>query len=113
MQRANLFLSDIPPHDMARDFVLLAEQLKVESDLKEKLEVRSAERGYSWSYTNIEVHCTVQCTEGWDPHTADIFLAQCISKGSWFADHWVLVWPHLRRWRRASLRMRPTGWRRR
>ena len=41
VQRANLFLSDIPPHDMARDFVLLAEQLKVESDLKEKLEVRT------------------------------------------------------------------------
>ena len=41
-QRCNLYLSDIPPHDMARDFVLLAEQLKVESDLKEKLEVRGS-----------------------------------------------------------------------
>ncbi len=44
-QRCNLYLSDIPPHDMARDFILLAEQLKVEADLKEKLEVKRGGRG--------------------------------------------------------------------
>ena len=44
LQRCNLYLSDIPPHDMARDFVLLAEQLKVESDLKEQLEVERSQR---------------------------------------------------------------------
>ena len=39
-QAHNLYLSDIAPMDMARDFVLLAEQRRVEADLKEKFEVR-------------------------------------------------------------------------
>ena len=39
-QRANLFLSDIPPHDLARDFMLLADEQKAELELREKLEVR-------------------------------------------------------------------------
>ena len=30
---------------MARDFILLAEQLKVEADLKEKLEVKRGDQG--------------------------------------------------------------------
>ena len=32
-------MSDFPTHDMAADFVLLAEQRQVESDLKEQYEV--------------------------------------------------------------------------
>ena len=36
----DLYLSDFPTHDMAADFVLLAEQRKAEADLKEKYEVR-------------------------------------------------------------------------
>lgn len=33
-----LFLSDIPLHDLARDFTLLAEQRMAEANLKERLE---------------------------------------------------------------------------
>jgi serine/threonine protein kinase len=38
MRARGLFLSDFPLHDMARDFVLLAEQRQAEADLKEKYE---------------------------------------------------------------------------
>jgi len=38
MQSQHLFLSDIPLHDMSRDFILLAEQRQAEADLKEKFE---------------------------------------------------------------------------
>lgn len=38
MQVQGLFLSDIPLHDMSQDFILLAEQLAAEADLKERYE---------------------------------------------------------------------------
>lgn len=38
-QAHDLYMSDFPTHDMAADFVLLAEQRQVESDLKEQYEV--------------------------------------------------------------------------
>ncbi len=38
MLKVGLFLSDIPLHDLSRDFVLLAEQRQAEADLKEKFE---------------------------------------------------------------------------
>ncbi|GFR46278.1 hypothetical protein Agub_g7832 [Astrephomene gubernaculifera] len=38
-----LFLSDIPLHDMSRDFVLLAEQRQAEADLKERFEKMAVE----------------------------------------------------------------------
>ncbi len=38
MISTGLFLSDIPLHDLSRDFVLLAEQRQAEADLKEKFE---------------------------------------------------------------------------
>ena len=34
-------ISDIPPHDMSSDFVVLAERRKVEAEIKRKLEVGS------------------------------------------------------------------------
>lgn len=43
-QRHDLSMSDFPSHDMAAEFVLLAEQRQVEHDLKEQYEVR-CERG--------------------------------------------------------------------
>jgi guanylate cyclase soluble subunit beta len=33
-----MFLSDIPLHNLSRDFVLLAEQRQAEADLKERFE---------------------------------------------------------------------------
>lgn len=39
-QRHDLSMSDFPSHDMAAEFVLLAEQRQVEHDLKEQYEVR-------------------------------------------------------------------------
>ena len=38
LQRQGLFVSDIPLHDMSRDFALLSEQLKAEANLKEQHE---------------------------------------------------------------------------
>lgn len=38
MRALRLFLSDIPLHDLSRDFVLLAEQRQAEADLKERFE---------------------------------------------------------------------------
>ena len=35
----DMFMSDIPPHDMSSDFVVMAEQRQVEADLAKKLEV--------------------------------------------------------------------------
>lgn len=43
-QRHDLSMSDFPSHDMAAEFVLLAEHRQVEHDLKEQYEVR-CERG--------------------------------------------------------------------
>ena len=40
-QDCNLYLSDFPLHDMARDFALLSEAHQVELELKEQLEVRN------------------------------------------------------------------------
>ena len=34
-----MFMSDIPPHDMSSDFVVMAEQRQVEAELAKKLEV--------------------------------------------------------------------------
>lgn len=39
LQRHDLSMSDFPSHDMAAEFVLLAEQRQVEHDLKEQFEV--------------------------------------------------------------------------
>ncbi|KXZ56253.1 hypothetical protein GPECTOR_1g220 [Gonium pectorale] len=43
MQHHKLFLSDIPLHDLNRDFVLLAEQRHAEAQLKERFEALSLE----------------------------------------------------------------------
>ncbi|GFR47155.1 hypothetical protein Agub_g8846, partial [Astrephomene gubernaculifera] len=43
MQHHQLFLSDIPLHDLNRDFVLLAEQRQAEAQLKERFEALSLE----------------------------------------------------------------------
>ncbi len=32
-----MFISDIPPHDMSWDYVVLAEQCKIEAELAQKL----------------------------------------------------------------------------
>ncbi|GAX84474.1 hypothetical protein CEUSTIGMA_g11894.t1 [Chlamydomonas eustigma] len=39
LEHHKMFLSDIPPHDMSSDFVVVAEQRQVEADLTKKLEV--------------------------------------------------------------------------
>ena len=44
-------MCDFPTHDMAADFVLLAEQRQVESDLKEQYEVGAYLRGSTLSST--------------------------------------------------------------
>ena len=57
MKRMGLYLSDIPPHDMARDFVLLAEQRQVEADLKEKFEVGVHQGlGLRWVCIRVMMH---------------------------------------------------------
>ncbi|KXZ51386.1 hypothetical protein GPECTOR_12g348 [Gonium pectorale] len=43
MSTHGLYLSDIPLHDMSRDFVLLAEQRQAEADLKERFEKMAVE----------------------------------------------------------------------
>ncbi|PNW71315.1 hypothetical protein CHLRE_16g649050v5 [Chlamydomonas reinhardtii] len=43
MNGHGLYLSDIPLHDMSRDFVLLAEQRQAEADLKERFEKMAVE----------------------------------------------------------------------
>ena len=43
LQKFRLFLSDIPLHDMSRDYVLLAEQRSAEVDLKNQFELNLAE----------------------------------------------------------------------
>ncbi|KAJ9517261.1 hypothetical protein QJQ45_009127 [Haematococcus lacustris] len=43
MMRHKLYCSDIPLHDLSRDFVLLAEQRQAEADLKEKFEKLTVE----------------------------------------------------------------------
>ena len=48
----DLYLCDFPTHDMAADFVLLAEQRKAESDLKEQFEVSFLAHLYAGSYGN-------------------------------------------------------------
>ena len=52
LEANGIFLSDIPPHDMAADFVLLAEQRQVEADLKEQYEVCTAPM--TWQMPNSE-----------------------------------------------------------
>lgn len=44
-QAHELYLSDFPTHDMAADFVLLAEQRQMENVLKEEYEVGLSGRG--------------------------------------------------------------------
>ena len=39
LQSHGMFMSDIPPHDMSSDFVVMAEQRQVEAELAKKLEV--------------------------------------------------------------------------
>ena len=39
-QDHNLFMSDIPPHDMSSDFVIMAEQRQIEAEMAKKSEVR-------------------------------------------------------------------------
>ena len=39
LQSHGMFISDIPPHDMSSDFVVMAEQREVEAELAKRLEV--------------------------------------------------------------------------
>ena len=39
LQSLGMFISDIPPHDMSSDFVVMAEQREVEAELAKRLEV--------------------------------------------------------------------------
>lgn len=49
MRDQRLFLSDIPLHDLNRDFVLLAEQRHAEAQLKERFEALTLELKVVWS----------------------------------------------------------------
>ena len=100
MKRMGLYLSEIPPHDMARDFVLLAEQRQVEADLKEKFEVSAHQGlGLRWVCIRVMMHSPAGFVVA---RSAELILSAC-SDGAHS--------PH--RLRIRSSKRRHGGWRRR
>ena len=59
LQNQGLYLSDIPLHDLSRDFVLLAEQRAAEAGLKERFEAQSVELAKERAKSDRLLHAMV------------------------------------------------------